>query len=107
MLISTATSIDAYMTGDKYYCRYVADIGPQQPMQLNLSLFKGNMGSGQINADAFLRAIGESGAPMRFPNIYIDEQSSVVIAPHIYFEDGASLSFDVSIIQAMRLKFHD
>lgn len=97
MLISTATSIDAYMTGDKYYCRYVADIGPQQPMQLNLSLFKGNMGSGQINADAFLRAIGESGAPMRFPNIYIDEQSSVVIAPHIYFEDGTSLSFDVSI----------
>jgi hypothetical protein len=97
MLISTAMPIDAYMVGYKDYCRYVADIGPQQPMQMNLSLYKGNMGSGQVNADAFLRAIGESGTPMRFPNLYIDEQASVAIAPHIYFEGGDNLSFDVTI----------
>ena len=97
MLISTAMPIDAYMVGYKDYYRYVADIGPQQPMQMNLSLYKGNMGSGQINADAFLRAIGESGTPMRFPNLYIDEQASVAIAPHIYFEGGDNLSFNVTI----------
>ena len=97
MLISTATPIDAYMVGYKDYCRYVADIGPQQPMQMNLSLFKGKMGSGQVNANAFLRSIGESGAPMRFPNLYIDEQASVAIAPHIYFEGGDNLSFNVTI----------
>jgi hypothetical protein len=97
MLISTAMPIDAYMVGYKDYYRYVADIGPQQPMQMNLSLYKGNMGSGQVNADAFLRAIGDSGAPMRFPNLYIDEESSVAIAPHIYFEGGDNLTFNVTI----------
>jgi type IV secretory pathway VirB9-like protein len=34
---------------------------------------------------------------MRFPNLYIDEQASVAIAPHIYFEGGDNLSFNVTI----------
>jgi hypothetical protein len=34
---------------------------------------------------------------MRFPNLYIDEESSVAIAPHIYFEDGDNLTFNVTI----------
>lgn len=97
MLIDTATPIDQYMTGKKFYCRYVADIGPQQPMQMNLSSYNGQMGSGQVNAAAFLAAIDGAGVAMRFPNLYVDLGTSVSVAPSRYFVDGEKLSYDVTI----------
>lgn len=97
MLIDSATPIDQYMTGKKSYCRYVADIGPQQPMQLNLSSYKGQMGSGQVNAAAFLASIDGAGIAMRFPNLYIDLEVSVSLAPSRYFVDGEALTYSVTI----------
>ena len=41
------------MTGYKLYSRYVADVGPIQPMQMPLAPFKGQMGAGQVNAAKF------------------------------------------------------
>ena len=100
LLIDTATPIDQYMTGKKFYCRYVADIGPQQPMQLNMSLYKNQMGSGQVNADAFLAAIDGAGVAMRFPNLYIDLNKTISVAPSYYFVDGDQLTFEVIIADA-------
>jgi subtilisin family serine protease len=97
MLINTATPIDQYMTGNKFYCRYVADIGPQQPMQLNMSSYKGQMGSGQVNAAAFLAAIDGAGVAMRFPNMYVDLGANVVVAPSRYFVGGEKLTYNVTI----------
>lgn len=97
LLVDTATSIDAYCVGKKSYCRYVADIGPIQPMQINLADYRGQMGAGQINAAAFLEAIAGAGSQMHFPNIYVSEGGEVAVAPARYFEGGDALSFVVTI----------
>lgn len=98
LLVETAVPIDNYMTGKKEYCRYVADIGPVQPMQLNLNDFRGQMGAGQINAAAFLAAIaGDVGAEMVFPNIYVAKGGKTAVVASRYFVDGQSLTYTVAI----------
>lgn len=94
------TPIDSYMKGYKEYRRYVADMGPIQPMQLPLAPFKGQMGSGQVNAAKFLAAIGgeDVGVAMHFPNITIKVGGSVAVAPAMYFVDGANLTYTVTIV---------
>ena len=93
------TPIDSYMKGYKIYSRYVADMGPIQPMQLPLAPFKGEMGSGQVNATKFLAAIGgeDVGVAMHFPNITIKVGGSVAVAPAAYFVGGESLTYKVAI----------
>ena len=93
------TPIDEYMKGYKTYSRYVADIGPIQPMILELAPFKGEMGAGQVNASKFLAAIGgeDVGTAMHFPNITIKVEESVVIEPAAYFVDGEKLTYLVTI----------
>lgn len=97
LLVDTATPIDEYCVGKKDYRRYVVDIGPIQPMQINLADYRGGMGSGQINATAFLEAIAGAGSRMHFPNLYISEGAEVAVAPSRYFEQGESLTYEVSI----------
>jgi hypothetical protein len=85
------------MVGMKEYRRYVADLGPLQPMQMNLAPFKGQMGAGQINAQRLLEAISGVGTPVRFPNIYIAEGGSVAVSARQYFIDGEKKSYKVTI----------
>ena len=96
-LYSTAKPIDEYMVGEKFYHRYVADIGPLQPMTLDLSLYRGKMGAGQVDAAALLAEIEGVAVPMHFPNIYvgIDEKFSINAAK--YFVEGASKEYSVVI----------
>lgn len=97
LMISTATPIDEFQTGSKTYSRYVADIGPLQPMQMNLASYRGKMGAGQINADALLAAIEGAGRELRFPNLYLDFESSMAVVPSRYFVDGEVLTYKVTI----------
>lgn len=97
LLLQSATPIDQYMIGTKRYSRYVVDIGPQQPMTINMSDYRGKMGSGQVNATKFLNAIAGAGADMRFPNLYVAVNGSVQVAPALYFVSGETLSYDVII----------
>lgn len=97
LICTTATPIDQYFVGKKHYHRYVADIGPLQPMQMDLSLYKGQMGAGQINAEALLEAISGAGTPIHFPNLYIEEGESVAVSARRYFVGGESKSYKVDI----------
>lgn len=97
LLLDTAVPIDSYMTGDKEYRRYVADIGPQQPMRMKLSDYKGKMGSGQVSAAALMEAIAGAGEKMHFPNLYIAVDKQLAVVPARYFVEGEKLSFEVSI----------
>lgn len=98
LIYSTATPIDDYMKGKKEYRRYVADVGPIQPMTMNLNEYKGKMGYGQANATALFAAI-ESGAgsPMLFPNIYVAVDGVSAVSPALYFVGGDSLTYTVTI----------
>lgn len=93
------TPIDSYMKGYKDYSRYVADIGPIQPMRMSLAPFKGKMGAGQVNATKFLAAIGgkEAGIAMHFPNVTIKVGTTTAITPADYFVGGESLTYDITI----------
>ena len=97
LLISTTTAIDNYQTGAKTYSRYVADIGPIQPMQINLNAYRGQMGAGQVNADALLAAIEGAGCELSFPNLYIDQNGTVAVVPSRYFVGGEALTYNVTI----------
>ena len=93
------TPIDDYMKGYKNYCRYVADIGALQPMQLPLAPYRGEMGSGQVNAAKFLAAIGgeEAGVQMHFPNLVIKLGDTIAVNPALYFVGGENLTYEVTI----------
>ncbi len=99
LLYSTATSIDDYCTGKKNYYRYVPDVGLNQAMQMNLGDYRAKMGSGQVNAGAFLAAIADeaNGSAMCFPNVYVALDGEVTVAPAVYFLNGESLAYSVSI----------
>lgn len=105
LLINTTVPIDSYMTGVKEYRRYVADIGPQQPMQFKLEPYKNQMGSGQVNAAALLKAIAGAGEKMHFPNLYIGVEKQVVVAPARYFEGGEKLSYEITIANSAVASF--
>ena len=95
LLIQSAVDIDSYFVGTKRYCRYVADVGPIQPMQINMADYRGGMG-GQVNAEAFLAAIEGAGVDMRFPNIYVATDREMAVAPARYFK-GDNQTFTVNI----------
>lgn len=97
LLYANVTPIDDYCTGDKYFYRYVSDIGTNHQMQMDLGAYRGKMGSGQVNAAKLLAAIAEGGAPMRFPNLYVGEGESVKVAPAAYFVGGESMNFSVTV----------
>lgn len=97
MLVNNVTPIDNYMTGIKEYRRYVADIGPVQPMSMQLDNFYGKMGNGQVNAEKLLTAVEGGGIPMRFPNIYVAEGGSSAVIPAHYFVGGEQMTFSVTI----------
>ena len=93
------TPIDSYMKGYKNYCRYVADIGALQPMQLPLAPYGGEMGAGQVNAAKFIAAIGgeDAGVKMHFPNLVIKLGDSIAVTPALYFVGGENLTYEVTI----------
>ncbi len=96
-LYSTARSIDEYCVGTKSYRRYVADIGPLQPMQMDLSLYKNKMGAGQVDAAALLAKIEGVGVPMHFPNIYVPVGEEYAINPARFFPEGEDNEFEIVI----------
>ena len=93
------TPIDDYMKGYKSYSRYVADIGPLQPMVMELAPYRGEMGTGQVNASKFIAAIGgeDVGTKMHFPNVTLQVDGEVAISPAAYFVGGENLTYVVTI----------
>ena len=99
LLYKTASPLDEYYNFTKRYYRYVADVGPNQMMQMVLSNWRGKMGAGQVNAYELLRAIGsdENGMPIRFPNVYVPFGKSVTLVPGNYFAGGDALTYTVTV----------
>ena len=101
LLHSTARPIeDQWNTENlKYFYKFVADLAQVHLSSMDLNDYKGKMGSGQVDAYAFLQAIGDekNGTKMTFPNVYVAEGASAVYAPAMYFKNGAGQTYSVSI----------
>lgn len=98
LLYSSATPLEQYWNTDepKYYCKYVADLGLNHYKSMDLSLYRGKMGNGQVNAYAFLKAIEGAGVPMTFPNVLVDVDKETVLTLSTYFDTVAGASVSVS-----------
>ena len=96
LLYQTATPIDEYMTGIKQYKKYIIDLEGSSPMMsFDMKSFKGEMGHGQVNAYALLKAVEGAGVDMTFPNIFVAEGGQATALPSMYM-DGSSFSVSVS-----------
>ena len=98
LLHSTARPIEQYwnMNDLKYFYKFVADLSDVHLSSMDLKNYKGQMGSGQVDAYEFLQAIAGAGTDMTFPNIYVASGGSVTVAPSIYFKNGGK-TFTVTI----------
>ena len=99
LLYSTATEFPADVFDvDKFWYKYVIDLGDNHPNLTPLKPYKGQMGAGVVNADALLAAIdGTEAAVMSFPNVTLAEGADRQISPAIYFENGNSLTYTVTV----------
>lgn len=95
-LRESATPIDDYMIGPKYYYKYVADLGQNQRKKMELDSFKGKMGAGQLNVSALLRKIDSAGVPMQFPNVMVSPGKTITYDASRYFDANGSATASVS-----------
>ena len=96
LLYSTATPVEQFWNVDepKNYYKYVVDLGSNHFKSMDLKLFRGKMGHGQVNAAAFLDAISKGGKPMTFPNVFLAPGAEKVIDASLYFDNVGSLTLD-------------
>lgn len=98
LLYSTCLPVEQFWEGEeKYFCKYVSDLGENHYNSINLTEYKGKMGYGQADSYAFLKAIEGAGAEMSFPNVMVAEGGEAVYAPSLYFKGGESLNYSVSV----------
>jgi hypothetical protein len=98
LLYNTARPIEQYWNLDKpkQFYKFVTDLSEVHLSSMNLKDYKGKMGSGQVDAYAFLQAIAGVGVGMSFPNIFVALDGQVTIAPAMYFRNGGK-AFEVTI----------
>lgn len=90
--VTPASEIEKTWPALKYYSEFATEI-ESVPQTMNLAgNYKGQMGSGQVNAAKLLEAIEQDGAgtPMKFPNVYVAVDEDVVYVPSIYFGGDAT-----------------
>ena len=98
LLHSTARPVEQYWNLDtpKQFYKFVTDLSEIHLSSMNLNDYRGKMGSGQVDAHAFLQAIAGVGVDMTFPNLFIALDGQVTIAPAMYFKNGGK-KFEVTI----------
>lgn len=99
LLYETTRPIEQYWNVEtpKQYYKFVTDLGDVHLSNMDLRNYRGKMGEGQVDAYAFLNAIAGAGVDMTFPNVFVALDGQTVIAPAIYFENGASQTYTVNI----------
>ena len=99
LLHSTAKPIEQYWntTELKYFYKFVTDLSEVHFSSMDLRNYKGKMGSGQVDAYAFLQAIAGAGVDMTFPNVYVAVGGSTTLAPAMYFNNSENATFSVEI----------
>ncbi len=93
--VTPASDIEKTWPSRKVYRDFATEI-ENVPESMQLSLYRGQMGAGQVNASRLLDAIEGAGSAMKFPNLYIAVGGSVDVNPSIYFAEGAG-DFNVVI----------
>ena len=88
--------LDQASSGKKYYYTYISDLGLAQRTYFDMDKYKGQMGTGVVDAGALLDMIdGGAGVAMKFPNIYVAAGAEVTADAGFYIE-GTEFSVAVA-----------
>lgn len=88
--------LDQASSGKKYYYTYISDLGLAQRTYFDMNQYKGQMGTGLVDAGALLDMIdGGAGVAMKFPNIYVAAGAEVTADAGFYIE-GTEFSVAVA-----------
>lgn len=102
LLHNSARPVEQYWDLDtpKQYYKFVTDLSQVHLSSMNLKDYRGKMGSGQVDAYAFLQAIAGAGVDMVFPNVYVAVGGSSTYVPSMYFKNGENLTYSVNVSDA-------
>lgn len=102
LLYETSRPVEQFwnMDAPKQYYKFVADLGDVHLSSMDLRNYNGKMGEGQVDAYAFLSAIAGAGVDMTFPNVFVALDGQTVIAPALYFKNGAAQKYTVNVSDA-------
>ena len=79
----------------KVYYKYVADLGLTHKSSIDLTEYRGQMGTGMVNAEGLLNLIEGADAPkMVFPNVTVSAGSTATYCPSLYL-DGQNYTVTV------------
>lgn len=79
----------------KVYYKYVADLGLTHKSSIDLTEYRGQMGTGMVNAEGLLNLIEGADAPkMVFPNVTVSAGSTATYCPSLYL-DGSNFTVTV------------
>ena len=83
---------------EKLWYKYVIDMGTNHANLTPLNSYRGKMGAGLVDAAALLAKIDGTEAPlMTFPNVTVGVNALKAVAPAMYFENGKSLTYSVTV----------
>lgn len=95
LMKNSAVNIDSYFQGNKL--SHYNHTSPGYSVTIkNLRDYNGKMGR-LVDAGSLLRAIEQSGSPMKVPNVYVAPESSAEIDLNRYFVDGEKLTYSCSV----------
>lgn len=99
LLLRSVQNIDSHLTGTKRYNYNWASIGEICPTLIDLEkYYKGQMGSGVIDAARLLENIESEGSMITLPNIYLSPNGQPKkLNVSLCFEDGETATFTVRI----------
>lgn len=99
LLLKAVQPLDDYLVGHKLFHPFSAEFGDIQVDRMNLSNFRGRMGTGLTDAGLLLDMIDDenTGAPMRIPNFTLIASSEAVKSDLAeFFVNGESKVFQLT-----------
>lgn len=99
LLLRSVVPIDEHLNGLRRFF-YLGSLGAEHSMLVDISTFKGKMGSGIANAKILLDNIDNEGVKLVLPNVYVAVGANQTVDPTHCFDDGETAVFTASVEDA-------
>lgn len=99
LLLRSVEPIDPHLNGLRRFF-YRGSLGAEHSMLVDISTFRGKMGTGIANAEILLGNIDNEGVKLVLPNAYVAVGAERKIDPTHCFDGGETASFTVSVEDA-------
>lgn len=97
LILQSVNPVEPYFPDTKVYYDKYSLYGSISPVLMELSSYRGKMGSGLIDADKLLDAIEANGVEMTVPNLYVAVNGMAKINYSKYFKNGEQMTFACTV----------